>query len=97
MGESQMTEDQIKAIRLSEKPLSYHQSQLPRQVAKEYAVEGMPEELQARVIHSLDFGGWFWQFSGPRPREAPETPARLPTKEQALEALRKWLRAFRLD
>ena len=84
-----MTEDQIKAIRLSEKPLTYHSAQLPQQVAKEYAVEGMPAELQAQINHNLNWG-WSWKFTvSPRPRDAPNDPRYVPTKEEALEALRE--------
>ena len=88
-----MTEDQIKAIKLSEKPTSYRPGVAGDGPPKEYAVEGLPNDslISANVRLDLDTTRWVFQVFPPELKPPP-----CQTKEAALERLKDWLRCYKL-
>lgn len=69
-------------------------TKVPRRPNK-YRIEGAPEKFEAIMTHNW---GWKWEFLVAPPRmPTPGTPQHFPKEDQALEALRDWLRVYARD
>ena len=86
-----MTEDQIKAVKLSEKPISYRLGFAGDNPPDKYAVEGLPNDSHISASVKLHLDTTRWVFEAPH-REPPPCQ----TKEAALERLKDWLRCYEL-